>query len=486
MPFVQPAERKADAADRDQDVAKLGDVAGRAEVPPAILSGQNGREKPRAPQDVQGFLREESMTIRRRGAPGDVAESVFQSVEGRERSHDQSKRQPGGLFRTPRTIIAVREAALGGPRSGPALCRALPKRDPLVEAVVAIPVRNEAERIAACLDALGRQSGIGPDSLGIVLLVNNTTDDTIRLVESTRAKGSSAIRVIVHDSADANAGWARRGAMDAAATWLEEAGAERRVILTTDADSRVAPDWVGRNLAAIDAGADAVAGTLALDADEAARLSPALRTRGEREAAYHHLLDRLSALIDPDPDDPWPNHSTDSGASLAVTLAAYRLVDGMPPLALGDDRAFVARLRDHGLKVRHDPSVAVVTSARLMGRAAGGVAETMKARQDDPDCPCDGRLEGLGHALRRYRWHRRLRVLHAGGRLTPDAPWSQLLGIPREEATTISGARAFGAVLDGVNRSSRLLQTRPLRPSELPVHIAEAEIAVARRIGHTG
>lgn len=221
----------------------------------------------------------------------------------------------------------------------------------MVRAVVAIPVRNEVERIGACLTALGRQQGLGNDTLGVVLLVNNTSDGTVAAAEEARSGLPFDLRVVERDAPDANAGWARRGAMEIAAAWLEATQGAAPVILTTDADSRVAPDWVARNLGAIAAGAQAVAGRIVLDSAEAALLSPALQARGALEAAYHALLDELSAAIDPDPDDPWPNHSIESGASLAVTLDAYRTVGGMPPIALGDDRAFMSRLREHGFKI---------------------------------------------------------------------------------------------------------------------------------------
>lgn len=351
----------------------------------------------------------------------------------------------------------------------------------MVEAIVAIPVRNEAERIGVCLDALAAQAGVRPGFLGIVLLVNNTTDDTLAVVEAARPSLPHEVRVIVRDSEDANAGWARRGAMNAAAEWLEASGTSG-VVLTTDADSRVASDWVARNLLALAAGADAVAGTVALDPAEAARLSPALQARGRSEAEYHVLLDELAALTDPDPDDPWPNHTVESGATLAVTLAAYRQVGGMPPIPLGDDRAFVAKLREHGFKIRHDPSVRVVTSGRLFGRAAGGVADTMRARQQDPDCLCDARLEPFPRALRRLRWRRRLRLLHDGGRLRRHRPWWRLFGtLDGSDAESFVAALRTSEIIAAAERTSERLRFAPLRPSELAGNIEAARAHLERR-----
>lgn len=350
----------------------------------------------------------------------------------------------------------------------------------VIEAVVAIPVRDEAERIGACLTALAGQIGLRPGVLGVVLLVNNTTDGTQSAVEASRQSLPHELRVVVRDSPQANAGWARRGAMEIAAEWLE-AGRGGGAILTTDADSRVSPDWVARNLAALAAGADAVAGTIALDPADAARLSPALQARGRLEAEYHALLDELGATIDPDPDDPWPNHTVESGASLAVTLAAYRRVGGLPPIALGDDRAFMALLREHDLAIRHDPTVRVTTSGRLAGRAAGGVADTIRARQENPDCPCDARLEPFPMALLRLRWRHRLRVLHEGGRLRRDRRWSRLLMIAAAEAESLTVLRRTGEFVAAAERSATRLRSSPLRPSELLPNVDAVRSHLARR-----
>ena len=46
-----------------------------------------------------------------------------------------------------------------------------------------------------------------------------------------------------------------------------EAGERDGVILTTDADSQVAPNWIAENLAAFEAGAEAVLGRIDLDGE---------------------------------------------------------------------------------------------------------------------------------------------------------------------------------------------------------------------------
>lgn len=339
--------------------------------------------------------------------------------------------------------------------------------------VVAVPVRDEAERIGACLRAIDAQAGLGPGRLGLVLFLNNCTDGTEAIVEELVTTMSVPVQVRVENFSGAHAGWARRRAMDAAAAWVSETG----VILSTDADSRAPPDWVARNRAAISGGADAVAGRVALDAAEAALLPPALLARGALEEAYDALLTEAEARIDPDPHDPWPCHRTTIGATLAVTRAAYLQVGGMPEIVLGEDGAFIARLLEHGLRVRHATDVCVTVSARLTGRAPGGVADTIRSRCEVPNAPCDARLEAFPRALLRYLWRRRFRALHDAGRLQRDRGWARILGIGAAEARRIA-VLPLGQAIAEAERASPRLAYRPIGPRRLPSQIRLARIGL--------
>ena len=117
--------------------------------------------------------------------------------------------------------------------------------------VVAIPVKNEAERLRACLAALADQRDrLGrptkPDGFEIVVFANNCTDGSGRLARALGDELSLALRVVEVSllPGAAHAGNARRAAMDAALDWLAEDGATDGVIMTTDADSRVSPSWI--------------------------------------------------------------------------------------------------------------------------------------------------------------------------------------------------------------------------------------------------
>ena len=347
----------------------------------------------------------------------------------------------------------------------------------LLDTVVAVPVRNEAERIAACLRALDAQEGLAPGRLGLVLFLNNCTDDTAAIVAGLLPGLSIPVRVIERTYAGAHAGWARRAAMDAAAAWLDEAGAAG-TLLTTDADSRVPPDWVAANLAALEAGADAVAGRVELIPEEAALLPPSLPARGRLEDAYDALITEMEARIDPDPSDPWPCHRTTIGASLAVRRTAYEQVGGMPEIPLGEDGAFVAALLEQGFRVRHDRAVMVLISARLTGRAAGGVADTIRSRCEEPDALCDARMEAVPRALHRYVWRARLRRLHGQGRLARDLAWARRLGIPETEARRIAALPRVGEIVAAVDRASPRLAYRPLMPRQLPGQIRLARLVL--------
>ena len=345
-------------------------------------------------------------------------------------------------------------------------------------AVVAVPVRNEAERIAACLRALDAQDGLAPGALGVVLFLNNCTDGTEAIVAGLVPSLSVPVRVLNETFSGAHAGWARRKAMDEAAAWLGEAGG---AILSTDADSRVPPDWVARTLAAIDAGADAVAGRVELDVEEGKRLPAMLHARARLEDIYDALITEAEARIDPDPHDPWPCHRTTIGATLAVTRDAYLAVGGMPEIPLGEDGAFIARLIAHGKRVRHAPDVCVTISARLTGRAPGGVADTIRSRCEEPDALCDARMETFVRCVRRYLWRAKFRRMHDAGLLGRETAWADWLGIPTTDAARIAALPLGHAISEAETLSPRLAY-RPIGPRRLPgqIRLARAGLVAIR------
>ena len=235
---------------------------------------------------------------------------------------------------------------------------------------IAVPARDEADRIAVCLRRL---TSIEIDdrvaSVEIVVLANNCADDTARIA-GTFGPRCHAIAMDLPPER-AHAGWARRLALDAAANRLR---VETDVLMSTDADTLVGTDWLVRTLDHLDAGWDAVAGVARLDPRELRRLDREHRRRLALIQRHERAQTRLRAERD---DEPWPRHFYEGGASIATTLVAYRRTGGAPTPPVGEDKALFEAIRLRGGRVRHPTDVRVRTSARLVGRAPGGASDTL-------------------------------------------------------------------------------------------------------------
>lgn len=246
--------------------------------------------------------------------------------------------------------------------------------------VVAVPARSEAERLPDLLAALSHQTWCDRGGrLPVVLVLNNCTDQSAAVVAARRSLlprlDLTVVDVTLAGTA-AHVGTARRMAMDHA---LEGRPDTAVALLTTDADAQPEAGWIDANLAALEAGADLVGGRIIGDAVEEARLGPGFQRRVERHLRYAELCDRLAALVDPVAGDPVPRHRDHTGASLAVRGDVYRALGGLPPLPFREDVAFVRRARAAGYRLRHCPDVRVRVSARLDGRAPGGMADCLRS-----------------------------------------------------------------------------------------------------------
>ncbi len=331
--------------------------------------------------------------------------------------------------------------------------------------VIAIPVKDEDQRIAACLSSLSTQEGVTLSDVTVLLMLNNCTDGT---ADTVRALAPSLpFRLELHqvalDPAHANAGWARRLAMEAAAQIVAADG----VLMTTDADTILHCDWIEANLREIEAGHDAVAGYVMADPTELMELPPAILERGRLEWEYQQLAAELDARVDYEAHDAWPRHNQNCGASAAVTLRAYRLIGGLPPRPVGEDRALFEMIRRIDGKIRHSLEVQVVTSARTDGRASGGLADEIRLRTD-PDHPCDEALEVAVATLRRAQWRFELRQAWDDGKIDAltDA-WSKTLRIDPEDFRTAAHRRHFGAFWAELEGLSPKLVRHLVTPVEL-------------------
>ncbi len=341
--------------------------------------------------------------------------------------------------------------------------------------VVAIPARNEAARIGDCLRAVALQHGT--DRHAILLLLNNCTDETADIARALRPQLPCPVHIIEHrlPPARANAGHARRLAMRHAVDLAHSGG----VLLTTDADGRVAPDWIEANMAALAAGADVVCGRAVIDAVEAALIPAHLHADDELECAYADLLDEIHALFDPDPADPWPRHTEHSGASIAVRREAFIRAGGVPPVALGEDRALLAALRRVDARIRHAPEVAVTVSGRLDGRAAGGMADTMRRRVVRQDPLLDDRLEPAADCARRARARAALRALWQTREPTDIRTLADELALAPGRLAQWLRRPYFGMAWAAVEATSPVLARRPVARRDVEAEMTAAETILA-------
>ena len=328
------------------------------------------------------------------------------------------------------------------------------------EITVAIPAKDEQALLGRCIDALAAQTSIDLSTVAVVILLNNCRDQSLDLIRSIGPRLPFRLEAVSVElpPSQANAGWARRLAMEHAASLTSETG----VILTSDADSVAEPGWIAATLAAFDAGADAVAGYVTADWSELSTLPEDVLKQGADEWDYQNLAAELEAKADPEPHDPWPRHNQNCGASTAIRAELYRALGGLPPEPVGEDRALfdAVRLRD-GL-IRHSLAAHVVASARTIGRASGGMADALRTR-GSASYECDEILEPAINTLRRNRWRSEARAAWRQGRLDD---WLRQKRISVPPVTRVSSA-FYPIWLEIEAIEPRLARIR-LRSQELP------------------
>ncbi len=280
-----------------------------------------------------------------------------------------------------------------------------------------VPARNEEKRLSRLVEALADQRDLAgapllPESYEILLLLNNCTDGTAAVARALQRKYPALqlqVAEISYPPSEAHVGKARQALFEAAFRRFAALQRLDGLILTTDADSRPAPDWIAQNEAEIACGVEGVGGRVVLEADERAALPLGVQRLFLLDMGYRRALEELRALYAPEAHDPFPRHHQHFGASLCVTAAAYARA-GMPLRRSNEDVALYRAIISTGGRFRHSNWVRVYTSGREDGRAQGGLADAISwwkaqvvARRsvmvENADA-ADQRLAELG------RWHR--------------------------------------------------------------------------------
>ncbi|WP_062012755.1 glycosyltransferase family 2 protein [Aureimonas sp. AU4] len=324
---------------------------------------------------------------------------------------------------------------------------------------VAIPAMNEAERIGRTLEALDGELQPGD---AVVVVVNNSQDrsaDLARRHLATRRRPFLLID-LAWRGASGSAPLARRLALECAAALSPQAH-----LLSLDADTLVRPLWRASYEALFAQGFDLVCGGIGFVPEEAALL-PEGDPEAERVLREARAASReAEALIDPDPDNPWPHHGNIGGANFGLRAGALERAGGLPHVPSAEDRELLRRARAHGLRVRFAGDPCVWTSPRLGGRARGGLSDELARSRREEDPLVDEALEPAEQLELRIRSRRACRLADAEGR----AALLRELELPPGDAEALQGASPGETWLAAEDASPRLRRRR-LRRSELARH----------------
>ncbi|PKH16601.1 glycosyltransferase [Pseudomonas fluorescens] len=210
---------------------------------------------------------------------------------------------------------------------------------------ILIPVHNEEALLGECLNAASiaaNHPGLQGEAVHILVVLDSCSDASATIA---RTHGVHSLAVQARNVGHARGAGARH-LLDLGARW----------IACTDADSRVAPDWLVAQLAL---GCDAVCGTVTVDAwsegfDAAAQMR------------YHQAYEARDG------------HRHVHGANLGVSASAYLQAGGFEPVACHEDVQLVRNLERCGASIAWSHSPQVITSARLDCRAQGGFGDYLK------------------------------------------------------------------------------------------------------------
>jgi glycosyltransferase involved in cell wall biosynthesis len=223
---------------------------------------------------------------------------------------------------------------------------------------IIVPAQNEEASIEACIASIRHSCEVAQLSeYWIVIVADSCTDDT--LPRARRAVEGVGEVLECHAR---SAGSARRLGVEAALAHFSRKDLSQIWLANTDADTLVANDWITVQLRLADTGIAAVAGIVKLE--EAGSLAA-------------HEIYRATYLTGVD-----GTHGHVHGANLALRADAYVDVGGWAHRALAEDHCLWDRLKHRGWRLSSPVSSVVITSARLIGRARGGFADTMKERID--------------------------------------------------------------------------------------------------------
>lgn len=253
-------------------------------------------------------------------------------------------------------------------------------------ATIVLPVRNEAGFLQKNLKSFARQVDLTNrpfDSklFEIIIFANNCDDESAKIARRWQ-RANKHLTIHVAEAKirpeNANIGFVRRWLMSEANDRLRRNRAKGGVILTTDADTAVASDWLAANLREIKNGADAVGGRILIKAEELKKMPQKALRFHLLDTDYRLLTAEIEARLDYIAHDYLPRHHQHFNASFAVTTAAFARAGGVPRVRFLEDVAFYHALLRVDARFRHSPKVTVETSSRQSGRTEMGLSTQIK------------------------------------------------------------------------------------------------------------
>ena len=227
--------------------------------------------------------------------------------------------------------------------------------------LIVLPARDEAGRVADAIEAIGDAAlAVRPSVAVVVMVVDHSSSDDTRVIarESLAALSERGVITRMVSATRGGVGTARHlGIVAMTGHWRRP---QRAWVLSTDADSRVRPDWIVRYVRHGEAGAQAVAGVVDL-LDEV--------ESGDFRARWR--VD-YGGTVRSDGTHPHAH-----AANLGVRLDAYRRAGGFRDVGPADDRDLWRRLRAIGIDPVADGSIVVDTSGRRTGRVPAGFATAL-------------------------------------------------------------------------------------------------------------
>ena len=326
---------------------------------------------------------------------------------------------------------------------------------------VCIPVRNEARALPGLFASLAQQRRRG---FVVAMAFDGCEDDSERIAIDGAAGHALDIRhVQLPRQAAADAGRARRSALELGRRIVGAQG----ILLTTDADTRPASDWIGASDRAL-GNADLVCGRIERRRDSVDRWRDVIE----------RYLDRLHAVhraIDPVAGDAVPSHWHSGGASLGLSARAWDAIAHLALPSTGEDRAIVHAARLAGLVVRQDPAVRVRTSSRICGRAVGGLADALRDGRDQAALRIEPRMEHPDDVIARVT---RAAIARRAFPITDAGALASRIGIP---------PAVIAAAADAARSADAFVTALPLiLGPHRSVPLGEASTILSRHEASTG